>query len=557
MTRYRSILLAGAFVAGACAWLWISADVAARHPTAAKGTRAEHPPLFDNLGSHHHEIATNSPEAQKYFDQGLRLMYGFNHAEAIRAFREAAHFDPNCAMAQWGIALALGPNYNIEAEPERTKLAYETVQQALKLAANANERDRAYVEALSKRYVADPNAPRPPLDRAFADAMKQVVEKHPEDLDAAVLYAEAMMDLRPWELWTKEGQPQPGTEEIVATLERVLKANPDHPGANHLYIHAIEASTTPERGLPAAQRLGGLMPGAGHMVHMPSHIYLRLGMYKDAVDCNRRAAEVDRAYIAAEKPAGPYPMLYYPHNVHFEWCALCFEGREAEALAAGSSFAAMVTPAMVRAMPMIAGFFPTHLYTLVRFGKWDEILKQPSPPADLSFSVGNWHFARGRALAAQGKLDEASKELDALAAILVATPPDKLLMRHRADHLLNVAYYLLNGDIALRQGKLDRAIVHLKQAVRLQDQLSYDEPPAWFYPTRQSLGAALLAAKRPAEAAVAYQEDLKQYPDNGWSLFGLAESLRMRGKTEEAATAEKRFRKAWERSDIKLNASAF
>ncbi len=512
---------------------------AAKHGTNKHAAAAQAVPLFDSLGKVEHTVTTPSPQAQAYFNQGLRLMYAFNHNEAIRSFQEAARLDPDCAMAQWGIALALGPNYNLEVDEERAKTAYETAQKALKLAAAASPQDRAYIEALAKRYSADPKADRKTLDRAYADAMRKLVKQYPDDLDAAVLFAESMMDLRPWDLWAADGGPHPGTGEIVTTLESVLKRNPEHTGANHFYIHAVEASTKPERGLPSARRLGGLAPGAGHLVHMPAHIYLRLGMYPDAVDCNREAAKADREYIARHKPEGIYPMMYYPHNVHFMWSALCFEGRSAEALKAGEEFTALVPPEMVREMPMIEGFVPTHLFTLVRFGKWDELLKQPQPPEDLAYAVGIWRYARGRALAGQDKLDQAADELDVLAKVIAAMPPDRLLMRHRADHLLSVAYYLLAGDLAARQKRTDTAIVHLREAVRLQDALLYDEPPPWFYPTRQTLGAFLLSVGRPKEAEALYQEDLKKYPENGWSLYGLVQCCKAQGRTEDAAAARK------------------
>jgi len=531
-----------------------STRAAAQHKSQSS---AQAVPIFEGLGKAEHSVTTRSPKVQQYFNQGLRLMYAFNHNEAIRAFQEAARLDPQCAMAQWGIALSLGPNYNVEVDEERSKTAYETVQKALKLASAASPQDRAYIEALATRYSSNPKADRKQLDRAYADAMRKVVKQYPDDLDAATLFAEAMMDLRPWDLWAPDGSPLQGTEEIISTLESVLKRNPDHTGANHFYIHAIEASHLPERGLPSAERLGGLAPAAGHLVHMPAHIYLRLGRYQDAVDCNILAAKVDRDYIAKNQPEGVYPMLYYPHNVHFLWSALCFEGRSTEALKAGEEFTALVPAEMVRQMPMLEGFVPTHLFTLVRFGKWEEILKQPKPPEDLTYTTGIWHYARGRALAAQGKPDAAAEELENLAKIIAAMPPDRLLMRHRADHLLSVAYNLLAGDLAERQKRTATALVHLREAVRLEDALLYDEPPAWFYPTRQTLGAALLKAGRPKDAEVLYLEDLKKYPENGWSLFGLTQSLQAQGRADDAAETEARFKKAWARADLKLEASAY
>ena len=526
------------------------------HPSAkvkAESDNEKLGPLIEGLGTHEHQIATDKPLAQKYFDQGLRLIFAFNHDEAIRAFRSAAKVDPNAAMAQWGIALALGPNYNLAADPERSKAAYEASRLAQKLAAKTSPREAAYADALAQRYAESPDAERKPLDQAYADAMRKLAAQYPDNLDAAVLFAEALMDVRPWDLWTHDGQAQPGTDEIVATLERVLGKAPNHPGANHFYIHAVEASPAPERGLAAADRLGGLMPAAGHMIHMPAHIYLRLGRYEDAAECNRRAIKADRQYIEKYRPEGVYPMMYYPHNIHFLWFAAMMEGRSGEANTSAAEVTKMIPDEMVREMPMIEAFVPTRLYALARFGKWDEVLASPRPPADFTYADGMWRYARGLALAAQTKLDGAEIERQALAEVLKATPEDKMAMRHSAAGLLTIAEKHLSAAIDAQRGQNARAIETLTAAIALEDALQYDEPPAWYFPLRQALGAALLDAKRPLDAEAAYREELKRHPVNGWSLNGLARALQAQNRAAEAAEVRQRLAKAWAMADFKLD----
>ncbi|MGH7963704.1 MAG: hypothetical protein ACRERD_18080 [Candidatus Binatia bacterium] len=514
-------------------------------------------PLFENLGTHHHPITTTSPQAQRYFDQGLRLVYAFNHDEAGRAFKEAARLDPNCAMAYWGLALTLGPNYNLPVDAERDRAAYEAIQKALSLSAQATESERAYIKALAKRHSPAPDADRKALDVAYADAMREVATRYPDDLDAATLSAEAMMNLRPWDLWTLAGQPQPGTLEIVSTLEAVLKRDPEHPGAIHYYIHAVEASLQPERAVPFADRLADLMPGAGHLVHMPSHIYIRVGRYRDAAQSNVRAAAVDAEYIEKHDVQGVYRMMYYPHNIHFIWASASMEGQSAEALRAARDLAAKMPTEMVRQMPPMEFFTPTPLFALVRFGKWEEILKEPAPPTDLRYTTGMWHYARGLAFTATGRLDGAAGEHARVAEIAAATPPETLMNLNSAAALLNIASHILAGELAAKRSQTDEAIRHLKEAVRIQDELRYEEPPPWHYPVRQSLGAVLLTVGRAAEAEAVYHEDLKRNPENGWSLYGLAQSLRAQKAEKEAAAVEERFQKAWARADVKLTASRF
>ena len=530
----------------------IATSLYAQHPQ-----RPEKFVLLEGLGDHQHAITTAAPQSQRFFDQGLRLLYAFNHNEAIRAFRAVEDVDPHNAMAQWGIAYALGPNYNLQADPERDKEAYAALQKAKRYSRHASQAEQDYIAALASRYAETPeSADRKQLDQAYADAMRDLAKKYPEDMDAATLYAEALMDLRPWELWTHDGKPQPGTDEIVATLEDVLAKNPQHPGANHFYIHAVEASPKPERGLASAERLPGLMPAAGHMVHMPAHIYLRLGRYADAAENNRRAVEADRAYIARCRPEGIYPMMYFPHNIHFLWSALCWQGRRADALKAADDLAAMMTDEMVREMPMIEAFVPTRLFTLVRFGMWDEALQAPAPPADFPYATGMRHFARGMALVETGRIDDAQAEIRALREIHTTIPPERLAVRHPMVDLLGIALDIVEGKAAARQGRTDEAVTRLKNAIRVQDALQYDEPPPWYYPVRQSLGAVLLAAGRAKEAEAAYREDLEEHPDNGWSLFGLAASLKAQN-SPQAEEAQQRFQKAWANADVQPRSSEY
>jgi len=515
-------------------------------------------PLFDDLGTHHHAITTRVPAAQRYFDQGLRLVYAFNHEEAIRAFREAARLDPTCAMAWWGVALASGPNYNLPLDPEREAAALDAVARGMALAEHASPRERQYLDAVAIRYGKGPGGDRKALDRAYAEAMKKVMQSDPNDLDAAVIYAEALMVLRPWDLWTLDGHPNPGTEEIVATLESVLTKAPDHPGANHYYIHAVEASRTPERGLDSARRVGTLMPGAGHLVHMPSHIYMRTGQWEDAAAANERAIAADRNYIEKYQPGGVYPMMYYPHNIHFLWSAASMQGRSRDAIGAARELGGAVQPEMMRSMPMLEYYSPTLVYGLARFGRWEDILKEPAPGDEFVYATGMWRYARGLALVATGRPDEAAGELAKVVSAAEATPIDRIVADNQpARRQLELAAAILSGDIAARRGDEDAALRELRRAVVLEDALPYMEPPAWYFPVRQWLGAALLAAGRPDEAVAVYREDLRRNPDNGWSLFGLAKGLRARGDTRDAAATDRRFRTAWTRADVKLTASRF
>ncbi len=506
-------------------------------------------PLYDNLGDHHQAITTMVPETQRYFDQGLRLAYGFNHAEAIRAFEEAARLDPQCAMCFWGTAYAYGPNINAPMDSASGVAAYVAVQQALALASGVSERERAYIEALAQRYAAEPPADRAALDSAYARAMGEVARRYPDDLDAAALAAEARMDLRPWNYWTSAGQPYPGTSELVAQLEGAIARNPNHPGACHFYIHAVEA-VAPEKAVPCAERLAGLMPGAGHLVHMPAHIYIRVGRWADAITSNQHAVHTDESYIADQGPMGVYPIAYYPHNYHFLSFAATMVGRSAQAIEAARGVVTNVPIEVARQVPPVEPLVPYLHLTLVTFGRWEDVLREPQPPSDLRFASGMVHYARGVAFAVTGRWGEAEAALDSVRRIAAATEDDN-------RPVIDIAAHALEGEIAARRGQLDVAVSHFTQAMRIEDEMLYFEPPPWYYPVRHSLGAVLLEAGRAAEAEAVYRQDLKRFPENGWSLYGLAESLRAQRRAREAAEVEQRFAAVWSGADVKLTASRF
>lgn len=544
VTRRSLILFTAVFMSCTATW--------AQHP-GAKKPDAPMPPLMEGLGTAEITITTADPMAQAYFNQGLRLIYAFNHEEAIKAFRAAETIDPDCAMAQWGVAVALGPNYNMEADPEKAEILLTSLRKAQQLVKNAAPKEQDFVAAASKRYAEDPKADRKLLDRAYADAMCDLAAKYPDDLEAAVLAAESMMQLRPWDLWTADGStPLPGTEDVVARLEAVLARNPDHTGANHYHIHACEASKQPERALASARRLGGLAPGAGHLIHMPSHIYFRLGMYEDAVKSNQVAVAVDEAYIAERQPTGAYPMMYYPHNIHFLWAALAMEGRSADSIAAATRIAEKLTPEMAKAMAVVEYFLPVRWYALTRFEKWDEMLKEQGPPEELTFAHGIWHYARGKAFAGKGQLTEAASELAAIEKSLAATPQDTALMRHSTPQLLAIAQHDLTADLANRAGESNEAIAQLRVAVLLQDQVLYDEPPPWYCSERVALARVLLGANETEEAEAVLRADLKRSPNSGWALGLLEQAVRAQGRAEEADQVQAEFKKAWARADFEL-----
>jgi len=507
-------------------------------------------PLYTDLGSHHRAITTRVPDTQRYFDQGLRLVFGFNHGEAIRAFAEAARLDPSCAMCYWGIAYAYGPHVNAGMDSASGVAAYAAAQKAQSLSRGASAVERAYITAIGKRYGRVPPANRAALDSAYATAMCDVGRRFPDDLDAGALCAEAKMDLRPWNYWRQpSGEPYPGTLDIVANLERVIQRNPDHPGACHYYIHAVEA-VRPDKAVPCAERLARLMPGVGHMVHMPAHIYIRVGRYNEAVQSNIHAVHTDEVYIEGQKPQGVYPIGYYPHNVHFLSFAATMAGRSAQALDAARALGTKVNLDVARAVPMVQAFVPFLDLTLVNFGRWDEVLQQPLPPADLKYASTMAHYARGVAFAATGKPAEAATELGAVKQAAAAASPDD-------KPTFEIAMHALMAEIAQRAGRFDEAAAHFKAAMAIEDGILYFEPPTWYYPIRHSLGAVLLQAGKPAEAETAYRDDLKRFPENGWALFGLLQALRAQGKVAETAGVEARFRAAWKDADVTLTSTRF
>jgi tetratricopeptide (TPR) repeat protein len=454
-------------------------------------------------------------------------------------------------MCWWGIGYAYGPHVNAGMDSASGVKAYEAVQKAVSLSRGANPWQRAYISALAARYVAVPPAARAHLDSAYARGMAAVVKSYPKDLDAAALYAESLMDLRPWNYWTPEGQPYPGTSEIVQRLESVIKQNPQHPGACHYYIHAVEA-VSPQLAIPCAERLARLMPGVGHMVHMPAHIYIRLGRYGDAAESNVHAIHTDEAFIEGQKPVTVYSLAYYPHNIHFLAFVSTMAGRSAQALEASRTLISKVNLDVARQVPMLQEMVPYHVLTLTTFGRWDEVLSEPLPPADIRMSFAMATYARGVAHAAKGQMAEATAALDTVKAIDAATPADD-----PAKTAVSIATHALMGEIATRRGKLEEGIAHWREALKIEDAGLYFEPPKWYYPIRQSLGAALLKAGKPAEAEAVYREDLKRFPENGWSLFGLAAALKAQGKSGDAATVDQRFKKAWTGADVTLTASRF
>jgi tetratricopeptide (TPR) repeat protein len=514
---------------------------------------------LQNLGNHKFPITTSSAQAQQFIDQGLMLAYGFNHAEAARSFAEAARLDPDCAMAYWGMAFVQGANINMAMSPEAEPKAYAMIQKAIALKKNASEKERAYIDALAQRYSGQEKPDRAALDQAYAAAMRALHNRYPDDLDAATIYAEALMDLRPWNYWTRDMQPYPETVEVLRVLESVLARHPNHPGAIHLYIHAVEVAR-PELAESPAERLRTLAPGAGHLVHMPSHIFRQVGRYADASKSNEDAIAADEDYITQCRAQGVYPLAYYPHNIHFLWDSATMEGRKQAAIAAALKSASKIPEGAWREVPLVHQFLVTPLYAYTRFGEWDLILKEPRPPEDSPFWTGVWTYARGLAFTATGKLDAAAQELERLRKIKAEKSLDGYRVtfsRNGAKAILDIASEVLAGELAAKRGDYDQAVARLHRAALLEDNLIYMEPPDWHVPVRQSLGAVLLEAGRAAEAEAIYWQDLSRNRENGWALFGLMKSLRAQGNLEQAAAVEKRFRKAWSRADVTLTASRF
>jgi len=511
---------------------------------------------FEGLGSLHRPITTTSKEAQAYFDQGLALTYGFNHDEATRSYAQAAVLDPACASCFWGVAMTLGPNYNVPMLPDRAAAAWAALQVARGLAPSTTPVEQALIEALAKRYKGpeplDPPAQQP-FNEAYAAAMRDVAKRFTNDLDVQVLFAESMMDVNPWKLWTLAGKPNPGTEEIVGALEYVLARDSQHPGANHYYIHAVEASEHPDKALPSADRLPALMPAAGHVVHMPAHIYQRVGRYNDASEANRRAVAADRKYLSETTPPGYYPM-YLGHNYGFLAFSASMEGRGEEALLAAGEVNKAIPPEMLAMMPGADFFLSEQLLVMVRFARWDQILAMPRPDPKYQVMTAFWLHAQGMAQVAKGQLDAAKKDHAELVKLGAAMAPDLTAGLNPAKDVNAVAAKILEARIAQAEKKQE-ALALWAAAVALEDALAYSEPADWFYPSRHYEGAALLAAGKPKEAEAVYREDLRRNPANGWALFGLMQSLEAQKKAEQAAAVRKQFQTAWQHADVKLASS--
>ncbi|HUP90839.1 MAG TPA: hypothetical protein VM074_01220 [Solimonas sp.] len=512
--------------------------------------------LFDDLGDFSRKVTTASPEAQRWFDQGMRYVWSFNHDEATRAFVKAAQVDPQCASCYWGAALTMGPNYNVPMLPDRAQAAWDALEKAKELAPKATPVEQALIGALGKRYGGpqplDPPAMQP-FQEAYAKAMSEVAQKFPADDDVQTLAAESRMNTNPWHLWSLDGKAAPGTREIVAALEKVLARNPQHPGANHYYIHAMEASPHPEKAVASAERVGAMMKGAGHLVHMPAHIFQRVGRYADAAAANRAGAGADLAYMKKVSPQGYYP-IYLAHNYDFLAFSAAMQGRSAEALEAARSTVQAAPPELLDAIPGM-DFFVAKIYLVeLRFGRWDEMLKEPVPPEKYAVQTGFYRFAHAYALAAKGQLDEAAKARGELDTYIGRLPPDLLAGYSSARDVLTLALGTLDARIAQGRGQGAEAIKALQQAVALEDKLAYDEPADWFFPARHLLGAALLQAGKAKDAEAVYREDLRRNPENGWSLFGLAQALKAQKK--DAAQVETRLAAAWKEADIQLSASA-
>ena len=513
-------------------------------------------PTLERLGDLHYAITTSSDAAQRFFDQGLRLVYAFNHAEAIRAFEEAARLDPKAPMPHWGKALALGRNLNDSMPRERELQALESLKQAQDRSDNASEREQALIGALASRYSTDEDADRPAFDAAWVDAIAKVAEQFPDDPEPATLHAAAIMNTMPWDYW-RDGKPQPGTVEAKELLEQVIAAHPDHPGAHHYYIHLMEARE-PHLAEPSADALGKLMPAAGHLVHMPAHIYIRVGRYDDAVTSNQRAIAADLDYIAQCNAQGLYPIAYYPHNIHFLWASATFGGRAELAIESADDLAGEVPAELAPTLAFLQNYLATPLFARVRFGRWQEVLDTPQPPAGQTFQTAMWHYAQGLAMAAGGDPRGARRHLKALGK-LRRNPElsDLRISFAQGSDLVRLTEHLLTGEIQATRGRMGRAIDEMRSAVALQDGFRYAEPPSFHYPVRQSLGAVLLEAGRASEAEAVYRRDLEHNPHDGWSLFGLAEALRAQERDEEANEARQRFQEAWRSADVELEASVF
>ena len=513
-------------------------------------------PRLQNLGVHTFPVSTRNARAQLFINQAVNLTFGFNHAEAARAFAEAARLDPNLAIAYAGHALVLGPNINAPMAPEAEPEALELAKKAVALKAKATPRERAFIDAIATRYTGKAED-RDAANRAFAGAMRKLVAAFPEDADARTLFAESLMDLRPWNYWTRDGLPYEETKEIISALERVLARHPNHPGALHYWVHLWEATDTPERAEAEADRLLPLMPGAGHMVHMPAHIYQRVGRHADVIKSNLLAAKADEDYITQCKAQGIYPLAYYPHNLHFIWMGASASGQGKLAIDAAVKLADAIPAEALGKVPILQGFVVVPYWAMVRFAKWDEILADKGPRHDTPFTRGAWRYARAMAAIGKNRIEDAEKELAELKKVLgdESLKGQVTFSSNTGTAILRIAPDVIAGEIAAKRKDWDRAVLHLDRAVRYEDALIYQEPADWHAPVRQNLGSVLLEAGRADEAEVVFWEDLKKNPENGWSLFGLIQALKAQGKTDDAAKVEARFRKAWQDADVRLSSA--
>lgn len=507
--------------------------------------------LIPGLGSYHYKISAKNDMAQKFFDQGLTLIYAFNHEEAIKSFKKAASLEPELAMAYWGISYSLGPNYNLPADDNQRKSAYKYLQKAIKHSMHASQKEKDLINALSKRYSSDLKTDQGKLNHDYRVAMKNLHTKYPDDADIATLYAESMMDLKPWQLWDKDGNPSENTEEIVSVLEEVLSKNPMHPGANHYYIHAVEASKNPGRAYKSAQVLKDLTPSAGHLVHMPAHILFRIGDYEGASEANINAINSDESYISKYKPEGIYPVMYYNHNLNFLSVSRMMQGNFSDAIKNAKIIEANTKP-VAEQMQMLEIYAANPMMILISFNKWDDLLDYQAPSAGMNTYSALVHFSRGLAFAHKGSLSEANKELSMFVENKNNIKPEDLCGNNPANTVLSVAEKVLNANIKLAEGDTSSAVNILYEAVELENNVSYDEPPDWYPSVRLSLGKLLYSAGRYPEAEKIFRDDLIKYPNNGRALFGLSETLKQSGKNEEAEKCYQDFLKAWEKADTKL-----
>jgi len=552
--RYLVSVLLVCVLAAAMAAQTESSPKHAGHSMGAAAAAPKPATLVTGLGDLHHPVSTKNVQAQQFFDQGLRFIYAFNHDEAERSFRRASELDPKLAMAYWGIAEAVGPNYNDPASEDRFIKAHAAIQKAADLSANASPSEKAYIAAMAKRFPADPKSNLRQAAEDYHDAMREVAKQFPDDLDAATLFAESGMNLHPWGLWHPDGTPEAGTEEIVATLESVIRRDPSHLGAIHYYIHAVEASRSPERALAGATRLAALAPAAGHIVHMPAHVYIRTGDYEAAVKTNEQAAIADRAYIKASGAQGIYPLMYYSHNLHFIAMCAAMNGNYPEAKKNGEMLASHVGP-HVKDIPPLEGFMTVTMAVDVRFHRWDNILKTPAPDPAMKTTTVFWHFARGLALASTGEVSDAEAEYKIVSEAEAATGEDVVFampVNNKAKDIMKIAENFLGARIAVAKKDNDAAISQLREAVAIQDTLKYNEPPDWFFPVRESLGARLLITGDAGGAEKVFRDDLARNPRNPRSLFGLQQALKAQGRDYDASFIEKQFKASWKGTGTQL-----